>query len=98
MLEDWRAAAIPERLRAALEFLESLTLRPATLSAESVRPLRAAGLNERAIREVVYVCFLFNVLDRLADALNFQLPSHEGARKIVHLAFHLGYGITKLPG
>jgi alkylhydroperoxidase family enzyme len=98
VLEDWRTAPVSPRVRAALGFLETLTLRPSEVTPESVRHLRTAGLNDRAIREVIYVAFLFNMLDRLADAFDFPLPSEEGVRKIGDLAFRLGYGIAKLPG
>lgn len=98
VLADWRTAPVDDRLRAALGFLEMVTLRPSTVSAEAIPPLRAAGLSDRAIREAVYVCFLFNALDRLADALNFTLPTTESARKIGDIAFRFGYSIAKLPG
>jgi len=98
VLEDWRTAQIPERLRATLKYLEALTLRPTEVDAAAMRELKAAGLNDRAIREATYVCFLFNVLDRLADALDFTMPTEEEARAIGKLTFRLGYGIAKLPG
>lgn len=98
VLTDWRTAPIPERLRATLTYLEVLTLRPAEVTADTMRALRAAGVGPQAIREATYVCFLFNVLDRLADALDFALPTEEEAEKIGRLTFRLGYGIAKLPG
>lgn len=98
VLEDWRTAPIPERLRAALTYLEALTLRPTEVNADTMRALQAAGVSAQAIREATYVCFLFNVLDRLADALDFALPTEEEAQKIGSLTFRLGYGIAKLPG
>jgi alkylhydroperoxidase family enzyme len=98
VLEDWRTAPVSERLRAALGFLETLTRRPSEITPASIRALRTAGLNDRAIREAVYVCFLFSVLDRLADALDFRLPSEEGTQTIGNLLFRLGYGLSKLPG
>ena len=98
VLADWRTAPIPERLRAALTFLETLTLRPWEVTADTIRALRAAGLNDTAIREAVYVCFLFSVLDRLADALDFGMPTEDEAKKIGRLMFKLGYGVAKLPG
>lgn len=98
VLADWRTAPVSERLRAALKYLETLTRRPTEVNAGVMRELKAAGLNDRAIREATYVCFLFNVLDRLADALDFTLPTEEQARKIGSLAFRLGYAIAKLPG
>jgi len=36
--------------------------------------LRAAGVDDQAITDVIYVCFLFNVIDRVADALGFDIP------------------------
>jgi alkylhydroperoxidase family enzyme len=98
VLADWRTAPVDDRLRAALGFLEMVTLRPSAVTAKTVRPLRAAGLSDRAIREAVYVCFLFNALDRLADALDFTLPTNEDAKKIGDIAFRFGYSIVKLPG
>lgn len=98
VLADWRTAAISERLRATLKYLEVLTLRPTEVNAETMRELKAAGVSDNAIREATYVCFLFNVLDRVADALDFTLPTEEEARKIGRVTYRLGYGIVKLPG
>ena len=98
VLADWRTAPVPDRLRAALDYLETLTLRPADVNAQMMRNLKAAGLSETAIREATYVCVLFNVLDRLADALDFTLPTEEEATRIGTLTYRFGYGIAKLPG
>lgn len=98
VLQDWRSAPISDRLRATLGYLESLTLRPTEVTAATMRELKEAGVSDRAIREATYVCFLFNVLDRLADALDFTLPSEEEAETIGRLSFRFGYGIAKLPG
>ena len=65
---------------------------------EDIAGLHQAGLDRQAIEEAVYVCFLFNVLDRLADALDFELPSETGNARIGMLADWLGYDIVKLPG
>jgi alkylhydroperoxidase family enzyme len=98
VLQDWRTAPAPARLRATLGYLETLTLRPTEVTASTMRELKAAGVSDRAIREATYVCFLFNVLDRLADALDFTLPSEEEAETIGRLSYRFGYGIAKLPG
>ena len=98
VLADWRTAAIPDRLRAVLGYLEALTLRPTDVTAQTMRELKAAGLSDTAIREATYVCFLFNVLDRLADALDFTMPTEDEAKTIGRLSYRLGYGIVKLPG
>ena len=98
VLEDWRTAPVSDRLRAALRLLEAMTLRPTDVTPDLMREIKAAGLNDGAIREAAYVGFLFNVLDRLADALDFTLPTDDEARTIGKLTLRLGYGIAKLPG
>lgn len=57
-----------------LGLLESLTLRPEEISAEDVRLVVDKGVTREAIRDAFYVAFLFNVYDRLADTLGWELP------------------------
>jgi uncharacterized peroxidase-related enzyme len=73
-LEDWRSATIDERLRAALGFIEKLTLTPDGVTAADIIPLRAAGLSDAAIEDAIHVCTLFQVYDRLADSFDFDVP------------------------
>lgn len=78
MLDDWRTAPIGPKLRAQLEFLEKLTLRPDEVRPRDIEPLRAAGLSDEAIEDAIQVCTLFNVYDRLADSLGWYLPDSAG--------------------
>jgi alkylhydroperoxidase family enzyme len=98
VLTDWRTAPIPERTRAILGFLEALTLRPREVSGADVRPLLELGLEPDAIREAIYVCFLFNVLNRCADSMSFDPASGLSVRRIGFTAHWLGYGGVQLPG
>jgi alkylhydroperoxidase family enzyme len=43
-----------------------------------VAPLRAAHVSDAAIEDAIEVCVLFNIYDRLADALRFHLPDRDG--------------------
>ena len=78
VLEDWRTAAIPERLRVVLGFLEKLTLHPQQVGPHDVAPLRAAGVSDAGIADVIHVCAAFNIIDRVADSLNFAVPDAAG--------------------
>lgn len=98
VLADWRTAPVNEKVRAALGFLEKVTLSPGEVGPEDVAPLRAAGVSERAVREALYVCFLFNVIDRLADAFDFHLPSAQGFQHNARILYRLGYRIASIPG
>ncbi len=77
-MDDWRTAPLDAKLRATLGFLEKLTLRPNDVRPADVAPLRAAGLSDEAIEDAINVCALFNIYDRLADALGWYLPGPEG--------------------
>lgn len=78
VLADWRTAAVDPKVRAALGFLEKLTLAPAELRPADLQPLRAAGASDAAIEDAIEVCVLFNIYDRLADSLSFYLPGPDG--------------------
>ena len=73
VLDDCRSAPIDERLRATLGFLEKLTLYPVDVGKADVEPLRSAGVSDEAIEDALFVCALFNIVDRIADALDFDV-------------------------
>ena len=97
-LEDWRTAPIDERLRAALGFLEKLTLRPVEVSRTDVEALHAAGLNDQAIEEAIAVAAVFNVIDRLADAFDFKLPREQDLKLAPRILLNVGYARLSVPG
>ena len=57
-----------------LGLLETFTLRPEQISAADVRGAIENGVTREQIRDAFYVAFLFNVYDRLADTLGWELP------------------------
>jgi alkylhydroperoxidase family enzyme len=97
-LEDWRSAPVNEKVRSTLSFLEKLTLRPGEVGPEDVEAMRSVGVNERAIEEAIYVCFLFNMIDRLADAFDFDIPSAEGFQRDGLALYKRGYLGGAVPG
>jgi alkylhydroperoxidase family enzyme len=65
-------------VRAALQFLEKLTLHPDEVRPADVAPLRAVGISPEGIEDAIHACVLFNVYDRLADSLGWHLPDGAG--------------------
>ncbi len=96
VLEDWRTAPIDERLRAVLGYLEKLTLAPKELNVDDIKILRLAGLSDRAITEAAYVCYLFSVMDRLAETFDFDIPTVEQVSNTGQFLFKNGYKLLKL--
>ncbi len=91
VLEDYRTAPIPEKMRAMLAFLEKLTLRPAEVGPEDMEPLRAAGLADDEIEDAIHVCANFNVINRMADALGFRLPTRKVYEGSARMLLRRGY-------
>lgn len=91
VLDDWRTAPIDERLRATLGFLQKLTLHPEEVGPDDVAALRSAGVEDDAIRDAAYVCAIFNVIDRLSDALDFAMPSSRSLAVGARILLHAGY-------
>ena len=77
MLDDYTTAPIDEKLRATLGLLQKMTLEPEQLTADDVRAVLALGVSRRAVVDAMHVAFLFNVYDRLADAMGWDVPAQE---------------------
>ena len=72
-MRDWRSAAIPDRLRAILEYVERLTLEPSRVEEADISALRAAGLDDAAILSACEVASYFAFVNRMADGLGVRL-------------------------
>jgi alkylhydroperoxidase family enzyme len=78
VLADYRTAPIDNRLRATLALLEKMTLDHQRLGPEDVRAVIQAGVSKAAIADALEVAFLFNIYDRLADAMGWDVPPSGG--------------------
>ena len=90
-LSDWRTAPLEPRVKAMLGFLEKMTLNPEQLSAADAKPLRAAGLSDAAIEDAIHACTLFNVYDRLAYSLKFEVPDDSAFAMSATMLLKRGY-------
>lgn len=74
ILDDYRTAPIDEPLRATLGLLEKMTLDHAHLGPDDVRAVLRLGVSKAAVEEAMEVAFLFNIYDRLADTMGWDVP------------------------
>lgn len=91
MLADWRTAPIPEKLRVTLGFLEKMTLTPGDLTPADVEPLRAAGLTDEEIADAIHVCAAFNLINRLADAMGWEMQEEVAIHRHADMLLKMGY-------
>jgi len=78
VLDDYTTAPVNGKVRATLGLLKKMTLDHANLDADDVRAVLRAGVSKAAIEDALEVAFLFNVYDRLADAMGWDVPSRTG--------------------
>ena len=91
VLEDFESAPINDKRKAMLRFREKMTLRPEELSAKDALPLRDTGLSDTAIEDAIGVAFAFNVIDRLADSFDFEVPPADFFARGAPLMLKYGY-------
>src|SRR6185369_1678905 len=65
---------INEKLREVLRFIEQLTNDPERIGARDIAVLRELGVTDRAILDATYICIGFNIINRIADAMDFEVP------------------------
>ena len=93
ILADWQTAPINEKLRVTLGFLEKLTISPGEIVPEDIGALQNEGISEKTIADAIYVCVGFNIINRIADALNVKIPSPRMFSKASKFLLIVGYRI-----
>ena len=91
VLDDWRTAPIDNKLRAALSLIQELTLAPDQIESADIDALRAEGLSDEAIEDAIHVTVLFNIMDRIADSLGFEVLTAKGFALAADVLLKRGY-------
>lgn len=66
----------PARDRALVTYVVKLTLEPARMTRQDLDPLRAAGLGDPEILDIVHVAGYYAYANRIADALGIELEEY----------------------
>ncbi len=74
-----------------LRLLEKVTRSPDTVTPADIRQVLAVGVPHEAIRDALYVAFLFNTYDRLADTLGWELPEERYYLRAGQFLLRRGY-------
>ena len=91
MFEDPDTAPISPTLKAALGLVRKLTLAPEEVGVDDLRAVLDSGVSRDAVIDAVYVCFAFNLIDRVSDALGFDLMDEHGYRRGAQFLLRFGY-------
>jgi uncharacterized peroxidase-related enzyme len=80
MVMNYRAARLPKRQRAMLDFAVKLTTQPWEVEEEDRERLRSAGFNDRDIWDIASVAAFYNMTNRLASATDMRPNSRYHAQ------------------
>jgi hypothetical protein len=73
--------------------LKKLTLDPDAFGAADVRVVLDKGISREQVRDAMYVCYLFNTYDRLADTFKWRIPVQAafeaGAKRLLSQGYKL---------
>lgn len=92
VLDDYTTAPIDDKLRATLGLLRKMTLEPDALGPDDMRAVLQRGVSRPALIDALYVAFLFNIYDRLADTLGWEVPSAAAFDAGAKTLLSRGYG------
>ena len=83
VLHDWRSAPLSPRERAICDYAAKLCGKPGSVSEADLEPLRAVGLDDATITDVVQVVSYFCYINRVAEGLGVDpesfMPPRDGA-------------------
>ena len=74
-----------------MNLIEKLTLAPDQIEPGDIKALRAEGISNAAIEDAIHVTVLFNIMDRIADSLGFEIPTAEGFARAADVLLKRGY-------
>ena len=72
-----------------------MTLTPASIASDDIVNLRARGISNNAIMDAMHVCFIFNLVNRLANALDFNYGTEADALKAATILNRVQYNLPK---
>lgn len=85
---------LDRRLAAAVAFVVKLARSPNDVEASDIDTLRKAGLGDDAIEHTVHICAVMCTINRIADALQFQVPSARGFSRLGAMLLRVGYRVV----
>lgn len=74
-----------------LPILEKLTLAHRDLEPGDFAEVRRLGVSDEAITDALYVGYLFNIINRMADALQFEVGPQAAFDSSAHALLTRGY-------
>jgi uncharacterized peroxidase-related enzyme len=97
MLDHWQdEGGFSPKLKAVFALLERVVTNPGAVSAGDVEAARKAGVTDDAIVDACYVAFMFNLVNRLANAFGYSCETEEERLLLARALHRIGYRVPGL--
>ena len=87
----WKDGRYGVKVTATASLLEALTTDPGSIPHSQLRAVRSAGVDDAALIDAFYVAYVFNVINRIADALDFGYRSDRDRLRGARILRRNGY-------
>ena len=74
-----------------MRVLKKFTAGPDELSADDFSRAREASVSDDDMEDALHVAFAFNTINRIADALGFDIPNAAGFQQSANMLLRFGY-------
>ena len=92
LIVDIDAAEVDELIKPVLKYIKKLTETPSRMTEADAQAIYAAGWDEQAFFDVVSICGLHNLLNRVVDGCGIEVGRQEAKTTAEKLIPVLGYG------
>jgi hypothetical protein len=82
---------VRDQIRAVLSFLDKLAQKPHEIGPDDVRQVLATGVSAGALRNAIQIAEAFGIINRIADALGFDVPPASTFAKEAEFLLKRGY-------
>jgi uncharacterized peroxidase-related enzyme len=89
--DSWKDGRYGLRATTTANFLEALTRDPEGIPHSQLAAVRSAGLDNAALTDALYVAYVFNVINRIADTLDFGYRSDRDRLRGARILRRNGY-------
>jgi AhpD family alkylhydroperoxidase len=90
------STSIRPQVAAMLPLLKKVTVTPDQVTNADVDTVRAAGVPDEAIVDALHVNLIFNIMNRLANAFDFQWDSEQHVRVGAQVIHRISYRLPRI--
>ena len=91
IIKDIATAPLEERLRPVFTLVQKLNLTPSKTTQADIDAVLAAGWDAQAVEDIIAVCSLFNLMNRLVDGFGLEQPEREQLAAMAKMINAQGY-------